>query len=293
MDKKVVRARCSQAGWVLLLYYFLMFAAVPLIAVFSQMPGAFDGWGYLLAVIIAFVILMHWPQPRFAFRKFWSRKRPMRPHNFILILCTAAGCQVFFQLLCFLWELAFGTRVIDSMVQVSTARQDIGMLLYIGIAAPIFEEILFRGFVLRVLWPYGKCFAIVSSAFLFGIFHGHILQSPFAFAMGLVLGYTAVEFSLKWAIAVHLFNNLVLGIGFTCLSDWIGPGIANWIYTVLVYGCALVAVTMILCKCGALLKYWKDSDRQKTSVRCFLSSPGILLFLVLMIGSILLSIFAA
>jgi len=217
----------------------------------------------------------------------------MRPSNFMLIVCAAAACQVFFQLLCFLWELTFGSQVINSMIQVGTAQRDMSMLLYIGIAAPVYEEILFRGFVLRVLRPYGKIFAIVSTAFLFGIFHGHILQSPFAFAMGLILGYTAVEFSLKWAIAVHMFNNLALGIGFSYLSDWIGPELADWIYTALIYGCALIATVLILCRCSALLRYWKESDRQKTSVRYFLSSPGILLFLALMFGSILLSAFAS
>jgi membrane protease YdiL (CAAX protease family) len=292
MDKSIARDRCSQAGWVLLIYYFLMSASVSLIGIFAPEQGIYDGWGYLLAAAIAFVVVIHWQRPKFPFKEFWKRNRQILPTNAVLILCAAVSCQVFFQLLCALWESAFGTQVIDSMAQVATAQRDVGMLLYIGIAAPVFEEILFRGFVMRVLRPYGKCFAIMASAFLFGIFHEHILQSPFAFAMGLILGYTAVEFSLKWAIAVHMINNLVLGIGFTYLSDWIGPEIANWIYTALIYGCALIAVTMVFCKCSALLKYWRESDRQKFSLRCFLTAPGILLLTALMVGSIALSIFA-
>lgn len=48
------------------------------------------------------------------------------------------------------------------------------------------------------------------SAILFGIYHGNIVQTPFAFILGLLLGYITVSYGLKYAIAVHIFNNMVL-----------------------------------------------------------------------------------
>ena len=289
MNKNIVRARCSQSCWMILIYYFLMSSLVFLFRYIVPENGSYNGVAYLLAIIVAFVVLMHWPQSKIPFEQYWGQNRQMKPYNGFLILCSVAVCQVFFQLLCFLWNNEFVTQANENMVDIDIFHQNSAMLVYIGIAAPVFEEILFRCFVLRVLRPYGKCFAIVSSSFLFGIFHGNILQSPFAFAIGLVLGYTAVEFSLKWAVLVHIFNNLVLSIGFAYLSDIIGLDIANWIYTILIYGGALVAVTVLLCKCSALLKYWKESDRQQTSVYCFLTSPGIMLFTALMVLIIVLS----
>ena len=50
------------------------------------------------------------------------------------------------------------------------------------------------------------------SALLFGVFHGNLVQIPFAFLVGLVLGYVAAEYSLGWCILLHWINNCVLGM---------------------------------------------------------------------------------
>ena len=45
-----------------------------------------------------------------------------------------------------------------------------------AILAPVAEELMFRGWILRSLRPYGKRFAVLGSAVLFGIFHGNRLN---------------------------------------------------------------------------------------------------------------------
>ena len=51
-----------------------------------------------------------------------------------------------------------------------------------AIAAPIFEEILFRGYILdKIRNLYSDKFAIISSGFLFGLMHWEIL-APLDFA---------------------------------------------------------------------------------------------------------------
>ena len=64
---------------------------------------------------------------------------------------------------------------------------------------------------MRNMQRYGKSFAIIFSSALFGIMHGNIHQILFAFVIGLVLGYTAMEYSIKWSIALHMINNFVFG----------------------------------------------------------------------------------
>ncbi|WP_081887310.1 CPBP family intramembrane glutamic endopeptidase [Bifidobacterium callitrichos] len=86
----------------------------------------------------------------------------------------------------------------------------VSMWLYIGLIGPIFEEVLFRGVLLKELKPFGRNFAIVTSALLFGLFHGDVVQGAFAFLMGLLLGFVAMEYSLVWSIALHIFNNAIL-----------------------------------------------------------------------------------
>lgn len=73
-----------------------------------------------------------------------------------------------------------------------------------------FEEFLFRGIVLSRLRRFGEGFAITASALLFGMFHGNLEQIPFAFLVGLVLGYTLVKTNQIWlCAAIHFLNNLV------------------------------------------------------------------------------------
>lgn len=78
------------------------------------------------------------------------------------------------------------------------------------------EELIFRGYIQGALKPYGNGIAIVLSAFLFGIFHGNILQFPFAFFMGLVFGWLLAATGSIWpCVLLHFGNNLM-----SVLLDW-------------------------------------------------------------------------
>ena len=80
---------------------------------------------------------------------------------------------------------------------------------------------LFRGLILRTLRPFGKRFAIVMSAVLFGMFHGNLLQAPCAMVIGLLFGYAAMEHSILWAVALHVFiNQVAYSVGFNNSSHF-------------------------------------------------------------------------
>ncbi len=73
----------------------------------------------------------------------------------------------------------------------------------------IFEELLFRGTVLSNLLPYGKTFAIVSSAILFGLMHENPAQIFYTVIAGIVLGYAYTKTnSIVCVILIHFTNNL-------------------------------------------------------------------------------------
>ena len=99
-------------------------------------------------------------------------------------------------------------------------------LLYVVLLGPILEEIIFRGAILRALEPFGKNFAIVVSALLFGLYHLSLFQGIFAFFIGLVLAYTAMRFSIKWSMLLHILNNaFAMLITYFYVSDGITLGI--------------------------------------------------------------------
>jgi len=82
-------------------------------------------------------------------------------------------------------------------------------IFLIVIVAPLTEEFLFRGLILRgFLGRYSRGTAIVASALLFGAFHGNIPQGIAATALGIVYGWWFVHTrSLIPCILGHALNN--------------------------------------------------------------------------------------
>lgn len=80
---------------------------------------------------------------------------------------------------------------------------------FIVFAAPILEEIFFRGFVYRVLtktWPIW--FGSIISALLFALFHFEFQSFIPLFFLGLLLNYNYQKTLSLWtSIGFHFFNN--------------------------------------------------------------------------------------
>lgn len=94
-------------------------------------------------------------------------------------------------------------------------------LLCIGILPALLEEFAFRGVILGLLrTKLSDGTAIIISAALFGMIHGNLQQMPFAFIVGLVLGYSVVSNgSMLPAILIHAANNaLTVVVQYTTLG---------------------------------------------------------------------------
>lgn len=86
-------------------------------------------------------------------------------------------------------------------------------LLGAVVLAPIGEELIYRGIVLRCSAKISQRFAIFFSAFIFGIMHGN----PYQFVLGFLLGIPLAMVTLKTgsiipAIICHMTNNLMASI---------------------------------------------------------------------------------
>ena len=90
-------------------------------------------------------------------------------------------------------------------------KYNIFVILITSVIIPaFFEELVFRGLILTNLLPYGRAFAIVVSAVIFGAIPGTVTQILFATLAGVVLGWIYVETGSIWCgIFVHFINNLV------------------------------------------------------------------------------------
>ena len=163
------------------------------------------------------------------------------------------------------------------------------MFLYISFLAPLAEELLFRGLILRTLEPAGKQFAIVVSAALFALLHGNIIQLPFAFLTGLVMGYVAMEYSLAWAIALHVVNNFVLSDLLSRLNGLV-PGAGDGVFAVVMGISSVAAVVILILRRKDVAVFFRENKVEKTAGKAFFTAPGILIFGILMLLMTLLSI---
>ncbi len=312
-----LRPKMSMPGFALLIYYGIMNALVMAVLIvqglFTIMPillndseslmqEAFwetaidsilnNGWGYLLATAVGAVLLLAWKKKDFFFREIWQRNHAMKPASFFMLLFVFLSAQALAQLMTMGLEWFFNLfdmSVLDSLESMGGSANSVSMLLYMGVAAPIFEEILFRGLVLRSLRPYGKRFAILGSAFLFGIFHGNIIQTPFAFAVGLVLGYVTVEYSMFWAILLHTINNLVVGDILTRVCQLVTPWIGELIFAAVIWGSLLAAVIILIVKRRQVAAYFTGPKIHPLSLKSFFTAPGILVLTGIMILNIISS----
>ena len=309
--RKQLRGQMNINGWVMLLYYALMNVMVTAMFVSQilayamngvelteeQMNGLLlsNGWGYVIASITGFVLLLLWKKKQFCFHEIWKSDKRMTFGSFLVLLCLFLGGQGLFQL--YSWGLEFllnqiGLSGMAAIESASITADTVSMFLYICIIAPIAEEILFRGLLLRMLMPYGKRLAILATAFLFGMFHGNPMQSPYAFVVGLVLGYVAAEYSIRWAMALHFINNLVLGDLFTRLVKLIPLWLGDLLFMVIIWGSLLAALILLICYRKRIAAYIRQNPMHPWCINAFFTSPGILIFCGLMIFSMVMSITA-
>ena len=320
-DKQIcaqLRSRFSAVGFALLIYYGIMMVAVMLVSFFhavilivqqyvnqpavrpSGSVGAAildavinNGWGYLLATLVGAVLLLIWKKRQFCFHDIWNQQKPMKAGSFFMLLSIFLSAQALVQLSAVAMDWFFGlfdVSVMDALEEMSVNGDTLSMFLYMGVAAPLFEEIIFRGFVLRTLEPYGRKFAILGSAFLFGIFHGNILQTPFAFAVGLILGYVTVEYSIVWAMLLHTINNLILGDTLTRITQLLPPWAGELIFAAIIWGSFLAAVIIMVVKRKQVIDYFSGPKIHPLCLKSFFTSPGILFLTGVMLLNILLGL---
>lgn len=314
-DKQInkwLRRQFTVVGWALIGYYVLMnllaTLAMGVEAINQAVAGMLQGWepqidmnavagnawGYIAASLAALAILHAWKGTDYWREEMLAKRQRMLPRDFFCLLSLCIGAQMVNSLWITVLELgmnAFGRSVMTTLESVAGAADTFSMFLYASIVAPIGEELIFRGYILRSLQPYGKRFAIFGSALLFGLFHGNLLQAPYAFLVGLVLGYVTVEYSVLWAIAIHVFNNLVLADLLTRLTmHW--PEMAAGMLNLLVFGgFLLLSIRILIAKRWEIRVYRNSEWMDRRVLTCFFTNSGMIILTVMMVLNMILILF--
>ena len=307
-DKKIKKIG-NKIGWGILLYNIIMFVIVlvdmiiklliKLIFNYSEdmSDEAFDtlfndvleevlisGTSSIVAVSIGVLFLILFFMKNIKFKEMWTVNKSMKKNEFFKLLSVFMAGQFIFSLIAMGMEKGLNLIGYTSMEEMAVATEvssTVSMFLYAGIVGPIAEEIVYRGFVMNILKPYGKHFAILSSAIIFGIMHANIHQIFFAILVGLVLGYVAMEYSLKWAVALHIFNNCIFGDVFSYLT----AGFSENVQEILVWGAQILffimAVIVINKQRKEVKEYFINNKEEKRKYGQLFLNLGMIAFMVI------------
>jgi membrane protease YdiL (CAAX protease family) len=142
---------------------------------------------------------------------------------------------------------------IDRVVREAGPAHPVWVWLAFALAPALGEELLFRGFLLRLLalrWP--AALAVLGSAAVFGVAHLDLVHGVAAFVLGSYLGVLAASAgSLRPAILGHVANNSLAAGGAAGLFPELGtPGAPAEIVIAL----ALSVACLAACLRGARLQ---------------------------------------
>lgn len=304
--RRSIRRDIGSYGWALLVYYILMNLCITVfvcldmlirsveMAFSGDLTGvvemdpdmvAGNGWGYIAACLLGVLLIRLWKGGAF-FAGMWQTRRNMKPGSFWGLLALFVSGQILFQWIAAIeeWILSFfGLSIIEAMEYATGMTDTFSMFLYACLFAPVVEEILFRGLVMRGLEKYGKWFAIVASSVLFGLFHGNLAQTPYAIAAGLVMGYVAMEYNLLWAMVMHMINNLVLGDLIPRLTQGLGEMGSVMAVQCVVWIFAVIAVGFLITRWNRLRAYLAENPTGAGCWRGFWTAPGVITLMVVMI----------
>lgn len=161
------------------------------------------------------------------------------------------------------------------------------IVLSTSVTPALVEELLMRGAVLGSVKPFGEDFAVIVSAFLFGLMHTNILQIPFAFIVGLVLGIAVIKSGSIWTgVAIHFINNFMSVL----IADILPIGNSEMLMNALTT--LYFAISLALAFVGVLMLRSKETDALKLDrgelkagfrekLGWFVSSPTIIISIVL------------
>ena len=307
--KRILKKDTGRAGWGLILYSVIMYLIVVVDATWravsymlrngmeemseQMVEELFEsGTSMILAVLIGLLVLWLFMGRRAPVKEMFAPKRRMTPAVFFQLLAVFMASQFVFGYVGELLEAGLnliGYSAMESFEQATGRSQTFSMLLYASFAAPIAEELVYRGFVMEPLRRHGKLFAIVVSAVLFGVMHANLPQSMFAVAVGLVLGYTAMEYSVTWAIALHMTNNFVFAELLSLAGEKLGETGDAILSGSVILVFFIAGIIVLWKRRKAIREYIAENKMERGSCRYAFTTVPVLLFIVF---NLLIAIFS-
>lgn len=217
------------------------------------------------------------PQTSFAITAIWFLSRLKTPVKGVL---TAQKCKPRYFLLAFTMQIGlFSLSELNGLFLQFLERfgyQDagialpnmdgfgfVGVLFTVALVPAVFEEIFFRGVLLKGLKKFGETGAVLLCGALFALYHQNPAQTVYQFCCGVAFALVAVRSgSILPTIASHFFNNaLVLTLAKFGVTAFPTP---VFVAVMLVSGACLIASLVWLFVVDKREKTSEDSTAEKT-----------------------------
>ena len=131
--------------------------------------------------------------------------------SFLIILIGMGGCMIANYASSIILTVLEGFGIYSTYTTLEDPQNlfdVVTMFLATAIMPALIEEISLRGILMTPMRKFGNGFAILASAYVFGVFHGDAAQISFAFICGLFFGYAVVVTGSIWpAVIIHGVNN--------------------------------------------------------------------------------------
>lgn len=305
MDKKEIRKTCNYVSGGALLYALVSIGAVMLwfivimIGIMLRVKNEAEvdiiidsmftaseqsGGAEIFGVLCGMIILLLYFRNKVTRQEIFEKNKAMTKEHFVKIACVFLAGQFVFSTLGELMEKGanlFGYSMVGSLESASSVSTTVTMFLYASFLGPIVEELVYRGFVLRSFMKYGKLPAIIFSSILFGVMHGNLPQIIFAFAVGLILGYVTVEYSIRYSMLLHVINNFVFVDLLGFLIKTYSESTQNIIYAVINHSLFLVAVVILWKNRKGIKEYLATHRTEGKFYRYMFTSVFFLIFIAL------------
>lgn len=181
----------------------------------------------------------------------------------------------------------------SDIVKYSDPKALIISACYACIVAPVTEELLYRGFIMKTFSKVSQRFGIFASAFFFGIMHGNVAQFVLAFLVGVFMGYLDVKHnSLIPSICVHFAVNLMSSVS-GLLLNYIENNSAEYlIFSLLMFIIIFIGLVMFITFCRKNKLPKSNIHQQFRCLNIALTSPVVVIaaavyFVILLITTFL------
>ena len=131
-----------------------------------------------------------------------------------------------------------GSEAVNPLAAMVAGGNPLIVLPFLVLGAPLLEEYVFRGVLLKHLGAFGAKPYILFSSLVFALFHANLAQIPYAFVIGLILAsLTYYSGTIKYAVITHLIINFM------------GSGVPSLLLRMGETGALAVGVMAIVCAC--------------------------------------------